>query len=416
MTDVSVIYLLFLSKASDKMEKLFQFSASRIDSVDTSFNRYLWNKIKWDNRLIAITGARGVGKTTLLLQYIRENLNERPDEVIYVNMDDLYFSKNTLVDFADKFVKKGGKYLFLDEVHKYRNWSQEIKNSYDYFPDLKIVLTGSSALDIYKGKADLSRRAILYKMQGLSFREFIALKYNYYFPALDLDDLLNDAPKRIPAILEKIKPLKLFEEYLQFGYYPFFREGEAEFQIRLKQTVNHILDSDLPSVENIDFNAVNYLRKLISILAEIVPYKPNIVKLSQQVGVSRETLVRYLYLLEKADLIILLQTSAHGISKMNKPEKIYLNNPNLVYSLADNQSNQGTLRETFFLNQLQVSHSINWSEKSDFLVDDKYTFEIGGKNKNRKQISGIENAFVAADNIEYAQQNKIPLWLFGFLY
>lgn len=398
------------------MEKLFQFSASRIDSVDTSFNRYLWNKIKWDNRLIAITGARGVGKTTLLLQYIRENLNERPDEVIYVNMDDLYFSKNTLVDFADKFVKKGGKYLFLDEVHKYRNWSQEIKNSYDYFPDLKIVLTGSSALDIYKGKADLSRRAILYKMQGLSFREFIALKYNYYFPALDLDDLLNDAPKRIPAILEKIKPLKLFEEYLQFGYYPFFREGEAEFQIRLKQTVNHILDSDLPSVENIDFNAVNYLRKLISILAEIVPYKPNIVKLSQQVGVSRETLVRYLYLLEKADLIILLQTSAHGISKMNKPEKIYLNNPNLVYSLADNQSNQGTLRETFFLNQLQVSHSINWSEKSDFLVDDKYTFEIGGKNKNRKQISGIENAFVAADNIEYAQQNKIPLWLFGFLY
>ncbi|MFA5820374.1 MAG: AAA family ATPase [Bacteroidales bacterium] len=398
------------------MEKLFQFSASRINSVDTSFKRYLWNTVNWNNRLIAITGARGIGKTTLLLQYIRENLNDTPEEVIYVNMDDLYFSKNTLVDFADEFVKKGGKYLFLDEVHKYRNWSQEIKNIYDYFSDLKIVVTGSSALDIYKGKADLSRRAILYKMRGLSFREFIALKYNYHFPVFELDDLLNNASKKIRTILEKIKPLKLFEEYLQFGYYPFFRESEPEFQIRLKQTVNHLLDSDLPSVENIDFNAVHYLRKLISILAEIVPYKPNIVKLSQQVGVSRETLVRYLYLLEKADLLILLQTNTFGISKMNKPEKIYLNNPNLVNSLADTQSNQGTLRETFFINQLQVLHTINWSDKSDFLVDNKYTFEIGGKNKNRKQIAGLENAWVAADNIEYARQNKVPLWLFGFLY
>ena len=398
------------------MDKLFQFSAYRINAVDTSFKRYLWSKINWDNRLIAITGARGVGKTTLLLQYIKEYLNEVPEEVIYANMDDLYFAKNTLVDFADEFVKKGGKYIFLDEIHKYKNWSQEIKNIYDYFPDLKIVVTGSSALDIYRGKADLSRRAILYRLQGLSFREFIELKYNHHFQALELNDLLNNASKLILPILEKIKPLKLFEEYLQIGYYPFFKEGEAEFQIRLKQTVNHLLDSDLPSVEKIDFNAVHYLRKIIAILAEIVPYKPNIVNLSQQVGVSRETLLRYLYLLEKADLLMLLQTSTHGISKMNKPEKIYLNNPNLVNSLADNQSNQGTLRETFFLNQLQVLHTVNGSEKSDFLVDDKYTFEIGGKNKTRKQITGVENAYVAADNIEYAQQNKIPLWLFGFLY
>jgi predicted AAA+ superfamily ATPase len=331
-------------------------------------------------------------------------------------MDDLFFSKNTLVDFTDEFVKKGGKYLFLDEVHKYKNWSQELKNIYDYFSDLKIVITGSSALDIYKGKADLSRRAILYKLHGLSFREFILLKYNYQFSVIGLEEILNNASKKIPEILEKIKPLKLFEEYLKTGYYPFFMEGESEYQVRLKQTVNQILDSDLPSVEKIDFNAVHYLRKLISILAEIVPYKPNIVKLSQQVGISRETLIRYLYLLEKADLLMLLQTDTKGIGKMNKPEKIYLNNSNLVNSLADIQSNLGTLRETFFLNQLQVNHTINWSDKSDFYVDDKYTFEIGGKNKTRKQITGIENAWVAADNIEYAQQNKIPLWLFGFLY
>ena len=416
LQNASDIFLLFLQKASDKMEKLFQFSATRINTIDTSFKRYLWNMINWNSRLIAITGARGVGKTTLLLQYIRENLNDIPDKVIYVTMDDLYFSKNTLVDFANEFVKRGGEYLFLDEVHKYKNWSQELKNSYDYFPDLKIVVTGSSALDIYKGNADLSRRAILYKMQGLSFREFIALKYNFNFPVFELEDLLNNAKKKIPSILEKIKPIKLFEEYLQFGYYPFFKEGETEFQIRLKQTVNQLLDSDLPSVENIDFNAVHYLRKLIAILAEIVPYKPNIVKLSQQVGVSRETLLRYLYLLEKADLLILLQSDSHGISKMNKPEKIYLNNPNLVNSLADSQSNQGTLRETFFLNQLKAFHKINSSRKSDFLIDDKYTFEVGGKNKNSKQITGIEDAWVAADNIEYAQQNKVPLWLFGFLY
>lgn len=405
-----------MSKASVKMENLFQFSASRINSVDTSFKRYLWDKINWNNRLIAITGARGVGKTTFLLQYISENLNNNPDEVIYVNMDDLYFSKNTLVDFASGFVRKGGKFLFLDEIHKYRNWSQEIKNIYDYFPDLKIVVTGSSALDIFKGKADLSRRAILYRLQGLSFREFIVLKYNYLFPVITLDELLNNASKIAAPILEKIKPIKLFEEYLQYGYYPFFREGEDEFQFRLKQTVNHLLDSDLPSVENIDFNAVHYLRKLISILAEIVPYKPNIVKLSQQVGISRETLMRYLYLLEKADLLILLKTSAYGINKMNKPEKIFLNNPNLINALAEIQSNQGTLRETFFLNQLQVMHAVSWSDKSDFLVDNKYTFEIGGKNKSHKQITGIENSFIAADNIEFAWGNKIPLWLFGFLY
>jgi predicted AAA+ superfamily ATPase len=253
-------------------------------------------------------------------------------------------------------------------------------------------------------------------LQGLSFREFIVLKYNYLFPVIALDDLLNNAFKISAPILEKIKPIKLFEEYLQYGYYPFFKEGEDEFQFRLKQTVNHLLDSDLPSVENIDFNAVHYLRRLISILAEIVPYKPNIVKLSQQVGISRETLVRYLYLLEKADLLILLKTSAYGINKMNKPEKIYLNNPNLINALAEFQSNQGTLRETFFINQLQVLHAVNWSDKSDFLVDNKYTFEIGGKNKSHKQITGIENSFVAADNIEFAWENKIPLWMFGFLY
>ena len=398
------------------MDRLFQYSASRINSVDTSFKRYLWDEINWNNRLIVITGARGTGKTTFLLQYIRENLNETPNQVIYLNMDDLYFSKNSLIDFADEFGKRGGKYLFLDEIHKYKTWSQELKNIYDYFPDLKIVVTGSCALDIYKGKADLSRRVVMYKMHGLSFREFIALKYDYHFPVLKLTDLLVNGEKIIPSILEKIKPIKPFEDYLRVGYFPYFLEGETEFHEKLRQTINHILDSDLPSVENINFTAVHSLRKLLSILSEIVPYKPNIVKLSQQVGISRETLMRYLNLLERADLLILLQSGIYGLSKMNKPEKIYLNNPNIANALTDSRSNAGTLRETFFLNQLQVNHQVNWSEKGDFIVDKKYIFEIGGKNKTGKQIAGIKNAFIAADNIEYIQQNKIPLWLFGFLY
>lgn len=398
------------------MERLFQYSVSRINSVDTSFKRYLWDKINWKNRLIVITGARGVGKTTLILQYIKENLNDMPDQVIYVNMDDLYFSKVSIVDFADEFVKKGGKYLFLDEIHKYKTWSQEIKSIYDYFPDLKIVVTGSSALDIYKGEADLSRRAVQYNLRGLSLREFIELKYDYHISVYKLDELLNNPNKVITVILYRIKPIKLFGEYLRSGYYPFFREGETEYPDKLKQTVNQVLERDLPSVENINFTAVHNLRKLLSILAEIVPYKPNIVKLSMQIGISRETLIRYLLLLERADLLILLQSATTGISKMNKPEKIYLNNPNLSSVLADTLSNPGTLRETFFINQLNVGHTVMWSEKGDFLVDNKYTFKIGGKNKTSKQISGIENAFIAADNIEYAEQNKIPLWLFGFLY
>ncbi|MCK5135310.1 MAG: AAA family ATPase [Bacteroidales bacterium] len=398
------------------MDKLFQYSIARIDGVSTAFKRYLWTRVNWDNRLNIITGARGVGKTTLLLQYIKENLFHKPDEVIFVNLDDLYFSRNTLVDFVDAFVKRGGKHIFIDEVHKYRNWSQEVKNVYDYFPGLKIIITGSSARDIYKGQADLSRRAILYKMNGLSFREFIELKHGHYFPALELEEILRNPMNEISAILKRIKPIKLFEKYLISGYYPFFTEGEPEYHTRLKQTVNHILDIDLPSVENIDFNAVYKLKKLVSILSEIVPYKPNISKLSGQIGVSRETLVKYLYLLERADLLMLLQAGTHGISKMNKPEKIYLNNSNLVATLASDSFDVGTMRETFFYNQLQVNHNLRDSDRGDFVVDNKYTFEIRGKHKTMKQITGIDNAFIATDNIEFSSRNIIPLWLFGFLY
>lgn len=398
------------------MDKLFQYSASRINAVDTGFKRYLWDHINWNNRLIALSGARGIGKTTMLLQFIKEHLQDNPDEVIYVNMDDLYFSKNTLVSFSDEFVKRGGRYLFLDEIHKYPNWSQELKNIYDYFGDLKIVITGSSALDMYRGTADLSRRAVLYKMQGMSFREFIGLKYKINFPSFVLDHLLHQAGSIIPGILDIIKPIKLFEEYLLSGYYPFFVEDKLTYYQRLKQTVNQVLETDLPSVENIDFTAVHHLRTLLSIISEIVPFKPNILKLSKQVEVSRETLLKYLYLLGRADLLMLLQSDTYGMSRMNKPEKIYLDNTNLMYALSHTQVNAGTARETFLFNQLKQGNQVNYTDKGDFRVANKYTLEVGGKQKTQRQIAGLENAFIAADNIEFANQNKIPLWLFGFLY
>jgi len=398
------------------MEKLFKYSGTRIQAVDTGFRRYLWNDINWKNRLIVITGARGVGKTTLMLQYIKENLMDKPDEVIYISLDDLYFSKNSLVDFADGFVKRAGKYMFLDEIHKYRNWWQEIKNIYDYFPSLKMIATGSSTLDVHKGKTDLSRRAIMYKMNGLSFREFMELRYRQTFPVISLNEIIENPSKKIHNILNQIKPIKYYEEYIRWGYYPFFTEGTENYPIRLKQIVNHILDIDLPSTEAINYQAIYYIKKLLSILSEIVPFRPNILKLSRQVSISRETMLHYLYLLERADLLLMLQTYTKGISKMNKPKKIYLNNTNLHYSLSDGPVNKGSVRETFFYNQLQVNHQVSYTPAGDFMVDGTYTFEVGGKNKSPKQISGLKDAFIASDDIEYSYQKRIPLWLFGFLY
>jgi uncharacterized protein len=398
------------------MEKLFQIFRNRLKSTDLRVKRYLWSKINWQNRLIAITGARGVGKTTLLLQYIKENFSFENGQVIYVSLDNLYFGKNTLTDFTDQFVKFGGTHIFIDEVHKYPNWSIEIKNIYDNYPELHIIFTGSSAIDIFKGKGDLSRRITLYHLNGLSFREFLEIKYDLKFPAYTLTELIDKANSISTEINGKIKPLKYFDEYLRFGYYPYFLEDEKSYYQRIEQTVNQIIETDLPTIEHIEFTAIYNLRKLLAILSEIVPFKPNISKLSNQLGINRETLLKYLHWLSRADLLMLLETETYGISKLNKPEKIFLNNSNLMYALTDSSVNVGTLRETFFLNQLRVNNSVHYTEVGDFRVDGKFLFEIGGKNKTQKQIAGIENAFVVADNIEYSFKNTIPVWLFGFLY
>jgi len=398
------------------MNKLIQQFQARLKSTDLTFRRYLSNEINWDNRLIGITGARGVGKTTLLLQHIKERFETNIENVLYVSLDNLYFSKTTLSDFADEFVKQDGKYLFLDEVHKYPNWSVEIKNIYDNYPELSIVFTGSSSLDILKGKADLSRRIVTYRMNGLSFREFLEFKYSFGFSTYSLKEITGNALEISKEINSVIKPIKYFGEYLKTGYYPYFIEDEKNYYQRIEQTINQIIETDLITIEHIDFTAINNLRKLLMVIAEIVPFKPNILKLSKQLGINRDTLVKYLHWLGRADLLLLLETETYGISKLNKPEKIYLNNPNLVYALTQNVPNTGTLRETFFYNQLNVKHNVRYTDRGDFLIDNSLVFEIGGKRKTNKQIAGIENAFIAADNIEYPYKNTLPVWLFGFLY
>lgn len=379
------------------------------------FFRYLMDEIHWNDRLIGISGARGCGKTTLMLQYLKKHVSNK-DTALYASLDDIFFAEKQLVYFAEDFVKNGGKYLFLDEVHKYPNWSRELKNMYDNLPDLKVVFTSSSALDIYKGEYDLSRRALVYEMPGLSFREFINLKYRKQLPALTLYDLLHNKHQIIHDKLAGLKPLALFKDYLRHGYYPYFMESEQNYNVRLHSTINLVTETDLPSIFHFDYHSVQKIKKLLAIISRIAPYKPNIQKLAQQVGTTRDTLLRFLFYLEKARIVKWLGKDTHGINYLNKPEKLFPDNTNLMYALAGDKPDTGSMREVFFLNQLAVKHTVTYSVKTDFGVDEKYWFEIGGKSKTTKQIAGLKNAFVAADDIEYAHKNTIPLWMFGFLY
>jgi predicted AAA+ superfamily ATPase len=398
------------------MDNLYKVFYQLLSRTDLSFVRYLYPKIRWKNRLIGITGARGTGKTTLLLQYIKKTFGKAPQEVLYVSLDNIWFSSNRLVDLATDFDKMGGKYLFIDEVHKYNNWAQEIKNIYDSFPDMKVVFTGSSMLEIYRGNADLSRRAIHYTLNGLSFREFLLLEKDIEFPAIPLNELLVNHVFIASQVNEKIKPLPIFQQYLKEGYYPYYREDREIYGERLLHTVNVILETDLPSVENIEIHTIRKIKQLLYIIAQRVPFLPNIKELAALLEVSRKSLLNDLTFLEKAQLINLLQQNVSGLSVLAKPEKIYLNNTNLACSLEKENPDIGNLRETFFFNQLKTVSEVTSAKKADFTVNGKYIFEVGGKNKGHEQIVGLENAYLALDNIEYGFGNKIPLWLFGMLY
>jgi len=398
------------------MEALFKTFYQLLSRTESSFVRYLYPKIRWQNRLIGITGARGTGKTTMLLQHIKKSFSDASNEVLYVSLDNIWFSGNRLFDLAGDFDKIGGKYLFIDEVHKYNNWSQEIKNIYDSFPDMKVVFTGSSMLEIYKGNADLSRRAIHYTLNGMSFREFLLLEKKIEFPVITLNDLIDNHLIYASKVNEKIKPLPLFQRYLREGYYPYYREDNEIYGERLLHTVNVILDTDLPAIENIEMHTIKKIKQLLFVIAQRVPFSPNIKDLASILGVSRKSLLNYLTFLEKAHLLNLLPQEVSGFRTLTKPEKIYLNNTNLAYALESEKPDVGNLRETFFYNQLKTVSEVTSAHKADFTINGKYTFEVGGKNKGHEQITGLDNAYLALDNLEYGFGNKIPLWLFGMLY
>jgi hypothetical protein len=395
------------------MEKLLEKSARKISKVSMVFKRYLYNEINESNRLIAIKGARGTGKTTLLLQLAKDY---KSDEVIYVALDDLFFSENTLYDVAEKFTKIGGKIILIDEVHKYPNWSRELKLVYDDFLDLKVIFTSSSILDIYKGESDLSRRAVTYNLAELSFREYLLLYEKIELPVLTLQEILNNHQSISLEFLKKLTPLKHFSKYLKIGNYPYFENNEEEYYQKLRNTVNLILEVDLQTTENLDFHTLAKLKRLLFVISSNVPFTPNIQKISDTIQLNRNALVRALQLLNRAALIRMIYKQTRSISLLNKPDKIWMHNTNLMFAISGNQVEIGTIRETFFIQNLAHRHVLSLPDKGDVLVDNIYLFEIGGKHKTKKQISQIENAFVVKDAIEIGFQNSIPLWLFGFLY
>ena len=410
------MYLCRRRNIDKKMEELFDFFYRELRKTDLSFQRYLMDNIDWEGRLSAITGARGTGKTTLILQHIKRTFGNSPKEALYVSADNIRFSDYRLFDLANDFEKQGGKYLFIDEVHKYENWSQEIKNIYDSFSHLKVVITGSSMLQIYRGNADLSRRAVHYVLHGLSFREFLKYDQNIDFDKFTLDEILRNHIEIAGCFNDKIRPLPLFSAYLKHGYYPYYKSDKRFYLSKLANTVNLILETDLPAVETIEMYSIRKIKKLLWIISQSVPFSPKITDLAKNLDVSRNSLLNYLTILERGGLVNLLQSSAKSINSLAKPEKIYLNNTNHIYAFEANKPDIGNLRETFFLNQLQAVSKVTAANRADFTVDDNYIFEVGGKNKGREQIMGLENAYLALDNLEYGFGNKIPLWLFGMLY
>lgn len=379
------------------------------------FKRFLFDEIHWESRLIGIKGARGTGKTTLLLQWLKAQ-NLAPNKAVYISLDDIYFSQNDLKTLLVNFHEKGGEIVILDEVHKYPNWSQVIKNIYDFYPDLKIIFTGSSIIDISKQEADLSRRAVIYELPGLSYREFIAMHYDINLPKLSLEEIVSKNDSIYSIFPSEFKPLANFKEYLQLGYYPFLLEEPLTSQYRMNQLIRTVVESDMAELKDFDIRNAHKMLQLLYVIAQQVPFSPNISKLAEQTGIHRNTLNNYLYFLEKAKLISLVYTAGKSTSTLQKPDKIYLNNTALIHTLAEDKSNIGNVRETFFYSQVNQMNSIELPKERDFFVGNKYTFEVGGKNKSQKQIKEIENAFIVKDDVAFSSGNVIPLWLFGFLY
>lgn len=389
------------------MERLYEFFYRKLKNTPVEFFRYKYNQIKWESRAFGLVGPRGVGKSTMLLQYIKQNLDTK--DTLYVSADNLYFAEHKLVDLADRFVKMGGKHLFIDEIHKYEGWSRELKQIYDSYDDLQIVISGSSILDIYKGMADLSRRMPIYEMQGLSFREYLRLFHGIDVPVYSLKDILTHK-----AVISGVEhPLPLFHDYLKRGYYPFGRD--AEFEIELMQVINQTMEIDIPMHIKTNISVGRKLKSLIMVVSKSVPFKPVMQKLADVTGISRNDIPDYLIYMERAGMISQLRNATGGLRGLGKVEKLYLDNTNLIYTLAPERADIGNVRETFFMNQTRVCNDVRSSDISDFEIDGK-VFEIGGRKKGQKQIESADDGYIVKDDIESGYANVIPFWAFGLNY
>ena len=389
------------------MENLVKIYKKLLRETDIRFQRYLYHEIDWENRIVGIRGPRGVGKTTLMLQHIKKEMNT--SDVLYVNADDIYFSTHRLLDLAERLVQQGIHHLYIDEIHKYKDWSKELKLIYDYYSELKVVFSGSSVLDLNRGTSDLSRRAVVYHLHGLSFREYLVLYQGLDIPVFSLDDIVAGKPEDV----EIPTPLRHFEDYLKRGYYPFAQD--RGFDAKLRQIINLTLESDIPIFADMPASMGRKFKQLLAVIAESVPFKPNMSKLAEIIGAGRNQMPDYFQYIEDAGMIVQLRDETGGIRGLGKVDKVYLDNTNLIYSLAENEANIGNLRETFFLNQMRVNNPIVSSTISDFQIGQR-TFEIGGKNKGKKQITSAEEGYVVKDQIEYSSGNILPLWWFGLNY
>lgn len=397
-----------------EIEILYNTYYRKLSKVSLQYIRYLYEKINWNVRLIGIKGARGVGKTTMLLQRIKQT---SPDgsTAFYISLDDLWFETHSLIELVEYLYTHGITHLYLDEVHRYPDWARNLKNITDNYPDLNIVYTGSSMLEIDNSKVDLSRRQTVYEMPGFSFREYLAFEKVLEFSPIPLEELLNRHVALSMEITSSIKILPWFEKYLQYGYYPFYKESMEDYPIRLQEVASLIIDTDLPAVEDIEYSTVQKAKKMLMILAERVPFTPNISQLCKELGTTREVGLRMLYALERAGLLNLLTTEVKNYKTLSKPEKVYLNNTNLMYALTS-RVDKGNLRETFFLNQISNIYPTYMPPKGDFLIDNTYLFEVGGKSKTFDQIKDVPNSYLAIDDVEYGHKKRIPLWMFGLLY
>ena len=395
------------------IDYLYLISNRRISRISTDYKRPLYYRINWDNRLIGIKGPKGVGKSTLILQHIKESFSDM-SKVLYVSLDNLWFSSNNLIDLVEYHYSHGGTHIFLDEIHKYTNWQDSIKNIYDDYPDLHIVYTGSSILKLKTGDGDLSRRLRSYEMDGLSFREYLFFENILDFNAITLEELLKNHTNIASSISSQIKILPYFEKYLSGGYYPFYKEEGDGYLSRVQEVITQTIDVDIPSMGDIEYSSLQKLKKLLNILSTQLPFIPKMNQLYQELETNREHGLKLLNLLEQAKLIAMLKSPVKALKHLSAPDKLYLDNTNMMYAL-NNNIEIGTVRETFFMNQLSQNYNVSLPQKGDFLVEQKYIFEVGGRKKTFEQIKDEENSYLAVDSIEIGHGNRIPLWLFGFL-